>query len=129
MFSVRGLERYPAVTVFFYALLFAALFWNVANTPLALLGQSLELYDWCLVVAIAVFGTLVPFGLFLLALQRLDPVGLTVTSTTEPLFAILLAWWFLNESLTPWQLLGSAFIIGSIVLMTQRTVSEPAKTV
>ena len=118
LYGEKGLQKYPTWTVFFYTVLFATLFWNIINPPFNLVGQGLSWSVWAGIMAIAIIGTLIPFGLFFMALKRLDPIRLTVTSTLEPIFATIAAFIFLGEALSFWQIIGGLLIVASVILMT-----------
>ncbi len=118
LYGEKGLKKYPAWTVFFYAVLFAALFWNIIHPPFNLVGKGLSWSIWAGVLVIAIFGTLIPFAFFFIALQKLDPIRLTVTSTLEPIFATIIAFLVLGEQLNIWQIIGGSLIVLSVVLMT-----------
>ena len=118
LYGEKGLQKYPTWTVFFYVVLFAALFWNIINPPFNLVGQGLSWSVWAGIMAIAIIGTLIPFGLFFMALKKLDPIRLTVTSTLEPIFATMTAFIFLGEALSFWQVVGGLLIVASVILMT-----------
>ncbi len=118
LYGEKGLKKYPAWTVFFYVVLFATLFWNIVNPPFNLVGQGLSWSVWAGIMTIAIVGTLIPFGLFFMALKKLDPIRLTVTSTLEPIFATITAFIFLGEALSTWQIIGGLFIVVSVILMT-----------
>lgn len=118
LYGKKGLQKYPASTVFFYVVLFAALFWNIINPPFNLVGKGLSWSVWVGIMAIAIIGTLIPFGLFFMALKKLDPIRLSVTSTLEPIFATITAFFFLGEALSNWQIIGGLLIVASVILMT-----------
>jgi len=118
VYSKKGLAKYSTWTVFFYVLLFAALFWNLIHPPLILIGQGYSYTTWAMVFSIAILGTLTPFFLFFLGLKLLDPVRATVTATLEPIFATIIAFLFLGEALHFWQLIGGLFVVGSVLLMS-----------
>ena len=118
VYSKKGLAKYTTWTVFFYVLLFAALFWNLVHPPFILIGQGHSYTIWVMVFSVAMFGTLVPFLLFFMGVRLLDPVRATVTATLEPIFATIIAFIFLGEALHFWQLLGGVFVIGSVLLMS-----------
>jgi drug/metabolite transporter (DMT)-like permease len=125
IYGEKGLARYSSWTVFFYALLFATIFWNIAHPPFVLVGQGWSWSIWLMIIAVAVLGTLLPFSLFLLALKRLDPIRVTVTSTLEPIFATITAYFFLNELLTVKQIIGACFILFSVILMALQKKESP----
>ncbi len=123
LYGEKGLQKYPTWTVFFYVVLFAALFWNIVHPPFNLVGQGLSWSVWAGIMAIAIIGTLIPFGLFFMALKKLDPIRLTVTSTLEPIFATMTAFIFLGEALSFWQIIGGLLIVASVILMTMAKTS------
>lgn len=118
LYGKKGLTKYSPWTTFFYAALFATLFWNIIHPPLVLVGQGLNLNIWLLVFYVSILGTLLPFSLLLFSLDKLDPVSVTVTSTLEPIFATISAFLLLGERPSLWQMIGGFFIIASIILMT-----------
>ncbi len=120
IYGEKGLKKYPAWTVFFYAVLFATIFWNVIHPPFALVGQGWSWEVWSGILGVAIFGTLIPFALFFMALKHLDPIRLSVTSTLEPIFATIVAFVALGETLTFWQICGGVFIIASVILMATK---------
>ncbi len=120
IYGEKGLKKYPAWTVFFYVVLFATLFWNIIHPPFVLVGQGWSWEVWTGILGVAIFGTLIPFALFFLALKHLDPIRLTVTSTLEPIFATIVAFVALGEALSFWQICGGSFIITSVILMATK---------
>lgn len=68
------------------------------------------------VLWIVLAGTVLPFSLVLAGITRLGPTRAGLISTSEPVFAALVAFAVLGESLAPVQLLGAATIIGGILL-------------
>lgn len=117
IYSKKGLAKYGAWTVFFYVLLIASIFWNIIHPPLALVGKGYSYNTWGLIFSIALISTLIPFGLFYVGLESLEPVVATVTSTMEPIFAIVIAFLVLGEKLDWLQIIGGLLIIVSVVVM------------
>jgi len=120
IYGEKGLKKYPAWTVFFYVVLFATIFWNIVHPPFVLVGEGWSYEVWAGIFGVAIFGTLIPFALFFMALKHLDPIRLTVTSTLEPIFATIVAFVTLGEALSFWQICGGIFIIVSVVLMATK---------
>lgn len=127
LYGEKGLQKYPPWTVFFYAVATATLFWNIIHPPFNLAGKGLDRWVWSGVFAVAILGTLIPFALFFIALKKLDPIRLTVTSTLEPIFATILAFLVLGEALSIWQILGGGLIVLSVILMTVFGKEEKAQ--
>jgi len=126
IYGEKGLKKYPAWTVFFYVVLFATIFWNIIHPPFTLVGQGWSWEVWSGILAVAIFGTLIPFALFFLALKHLDPIRLSVTSTMEPIFATIVAFLALGEALSFWQICGGIFIITSVILMATKRQESTA---
>jgi drug/metabolite transporter, DME family len=120
----RGMRRYPPWTVHFYSLLFAAVFWNVVIPPLQFIHQSYSPVQWVLIGYIAILGTLVPFGLYLEAINLIRSTRASITATLEPITAGLIAYLFLGETLQPLQLLGGIVVIASVILLQMQRESD-----
>jgi len=56
---------------------------------------------------------------------RLSPTMLTVSSLVEPLTAVLLAAWLLDEQLGALQWLGAALMLAAIVGLGRREAARP----
>jgi drug/metabolite transporter (DMT)-like permease len=125
----KGMHRYSPWTVSFYAFLFAALTWNVMHPPLDFLYAGFPAEQWIYMLYIAIFGTLLPFGLFFVGVNFIRSTRATITSTVEPISASLIAYLFLGEGLAPLQLVGGALVIAAIVLLQvqrERDAMTPA---
>jgi drug/metabolite transporter (DMT)-like permease len=63
-----------------------------------------------------VLGTILPFVLSLGALHHLPATRVATVSMIEVLLAALVAWVWLDEALSAWQLLGGAVVLVGVVL-------------
>jgi len=71
---------------------------------------------------LAVFSTILPFGLYLKGLSLLTPLRASLTSTLEPVVAAVSAYLVLGETLHAWQSAGAALILAGVILIQlQRT--------
>ncbi len=115
-----GMRRYHPWTVLFYALLFSAVTWNVAYPPFdfATRRYTAEEVGWMLYIVI--FGTIIPFGLFLGGISLLRSARACVTATLEPIAAAAVSYVFLGEALEPLQIAGGALVIASIATLQLR---------
>jgi drug/metabolite transporter, DME family len=121
----RGMRRYPPWTVHFYALLFAALFWNLVIPPLQFIRHSYSPLQWILIGYVAILGTLIPFGLYLEGINLIRSTRASITATLEPITAGLIAYLLLGETLELLQILGGILVIVSLVLLQlQRETDE-----
>jgi drug/metabolite transporter (DMT)-like permease len=112
-----------------FALLFASLLWFAVQPwwsyPFGELAKSTSLqgaFDdvsapvWGLAMWTVVLGTVVPFGLSIVALRHLPATRLGIALTFEPVAALVVAWAWLDESLTTAQLGGAAVVVSGIFL-------------
>ena len=87
---------------------------------------SIELPLWVLVSWIVVLGAMVPFALSIAALRHLHPTAAGLVATVEPVFASIVAWLWLEQVLTAWQVAGGVVVLTGIVLaQTARTAPVP----
>lgn len=60
---------------------------------------------------LAFFGSLIPYGLIMVATRYIESSRTSILLLTEPIGAILLAYIFLNEEVTIWYLIGGICIL------------------
>ena len=77
------------------------------------------LNGWAAIIAIVIIATLIPVAAFLAGLERIGPTNAAMLSTLEPVVTVLLAYWWLNEALTPVALIGGGLILSAVLLLTQ----------
>jgi drug/metabolite transporter (DMT)-like permease len=114
-------KSYAELTVLFYSLLFAALFWAIAGPGSWQPLSQVETFKYWILVYVAAFGTIVPYLLFIRALKYLTASQVGIVSTAEPVAAAVIAWVFLGERLTPLQIAGGLCVLGAIVLLHSRS--------
>ena len=72
--------------------------------------------SWTLVLFIITGGMAIPYFFVIAGLKGLSASISSVIGMLEPVFAGIVAWWLLNEALTPIQLFGGAVILIGIFL-------------
>jgi drug/metabolite transporter (DMT)-like permease len=134
----RGTTTRDPVALTCWSFVAAAVFWAVAapwwNFDAAVLAErvpvslgSVELPLWSLVVWIVLLGAVVPFWLSIAALRHLPPTAAGLVATVEPVFASIVAWVWLEQVLSGWQVLGGAVVLTGIVLaQTARATPSPS---
>lgn len=80
--------------------------------------RTLQAYDWMLLVILGVFCVFIPGLLQAEGMRRVGAQRAAIGSTIGPPTTIFLAALFLGERLNAWQLLGSAMIIGSVLVLS-----------
>ena len=78
---------------------------------------ALEAYDWFLLAVLGVACMFIPGLLQAEGMRRVGAQRASIASTIGPPTTIFLAALFLNERLNGWQLLGSAMIVGSVLVL------------
>jgi drug/metabolite transporter (DMT)-like permease len=119
LYSKRGLAHYAPETVLLYTFAIAGGFWAIVTPPWKIIAAGYPLELWGIFLALGLFSTLVPFGLFYAGLRRLPASETSVIATAEPLLAILMAALFLGERLKPLQFLGAAFVLTAALLASR----------
>jgi drug/metabolite transporter (DMT)-like permease len=79
---------------------------------------------WAVMALLGLAGTLLPHGLFVMALRTIRPSSAGIVATAEPVFAGVIAYLAFGDRLEPLQLVGAATIIAGIVIV-QTGTSEP----
>jgi drug/metabolite transporter (DMT)-like permease len=133
----RGTGTRDPVTLTCWSFVAAAVFWSIAapwwtfdpsvlaeRVPMSI--GALELPLWVLVAWIVVLGAIVPFWLSITALRHLHPTAAGLVATVEPVFASVVAWAWLEQVLSTWQVLGGVVVLTGIVLaQTARATPVP----
>jgi drug/metabolite transporter (DMT)-like permease len=133
----RGTVTRDPVALTCWSFVAAALFWaaaapwwrfdpGVLTERVPVSAGSLHLPLWLLVAWIVVLGAIVPFWLSISALRHLPPTAAGLVATVEPVFASLVAWLWLEQVLTGWQVAGGLVVLTGIVLaQTARATPVP----
>ncbi len=113
----HGLRRHDPWGLLFWGMAMGSLVWAVLRPPWVVLAQPWSLGDWAFFLYLALFSSVVPFGLFLTGLRHIGPTSAVITATLEPVWAGLLAFVLLGERLGPLQVAGAAFILGAVIAL------------
>jgi len=127
IFNIAGkplIGKYGVWPSLVFSLGAATLFWMVIQTPQAIIEANYSFRDWQIFALVSTTSILIPYSLYFLGLQFLTPTRAIITSTLEPVVAIVTAFIFLGGTMGVLQIIGAVFVIGSIILL--ETASEPA---
>lgn len=122
-YSLWGKTVSPRVspwTMLTYSLATGTLFWLVVTPPWRLLLAAHPPFVWVGIGVVVVFGTLLPFALFLAGLARISAAHASVTATVEPVVAAGVAFAVLGERLDWPQMVGGVLILAGIGLLHVR---------
>jgi drug/metabolite transporter (DMT)-like permease len=116
----HALKSHRDLTVLFYSFLFSALFWGVSPDSWQPLSQIESFKIW-MILYVVIFGTILPYLLFMRAVKHLSASHTGIISTLEPVVAAVIAWIFLQENLTGLQLCGGLCVLLAIVILQKNT--------
>jgi drug/metabolite transporter (DMT)-like permease len=133
----RGTVRRDPVVLTCWSFVAAAIFWAVAapwwqfdagvlaeRVPVSVGAVTVPL--WVLVTWIVVLGAVMPFWLSIAALRHLPPTAAGLVATAEPVFASIVAWLWVEQVLSGWQVAGGVVVLTGIVLaQTARATPVP----
>lgn len=104
---------HPAPLVFFTSIVISASVLLLMPETYQTYGKllSLPILTWGYALGLALIGTVVPFALYMKALEKLPATRASVFTIFEPLTAIALAILLLNQSLSAIQYLGVMLIL------------------
>jgi drug/metabolite transporter (DMT)-like permease len=103
---------------------------DVLDEQLSMLGrfEATTVPGWVLLLFVVVMGTLLPFGLVLVAMSHLSASTVTTVAMLEPVGVVVLGWVWFYEELGAVALAGCALVmVGVVAAQTGRGVAhEPA---
>jgi drug/metabolite transporter (DMT)-like permease len=129
LLAERGVAWRDPISLSAYGFLFASLWWAAVQPwwsfPAGRVGATVSLQGhldswhlpvWALSLWMVVLGTIVPFGLVITALRHISATRAGIIAMLEPVVAIVVAWLWLDEALTPAQLAGGVVVLAGVVL-------------
>lgn len=111
-----------SIAFFIIAVAFATLFWAVVNLPWVLAGQVASSQAWLSLIGFSVVSVLVPYILYLNGLKRTTSSRAIITSTVEPVVAVLTTSLAIAEPLSTLQVFGGGLVVAAVVLLQIHTV-------
>jgi len=100
-----------------FSLMFAGIFWLMFNPPWKILNSDFSLSDWLVFFIFAMISVLIPYFFYFTGLKFVQPSSAIITSTLEPVVAIISAWVIVEEKLSLIQLIGAIFVISAVALL------------
>lgn len=126
LFGEKGLKKYDPWTLIFYGFGFAAILFSIFVSPIKIIKDGHPFKVWLAFIYISIFSTLIPFGLYLKGVECIRATRASITATWEPVVAGMMAYFVLEELLSPFQVLGGIGVIVAIgILQRAREKSAP----
>lgn len=131
LYAQKGAKKFGAWTTLTYSLGFGAFFWLLVAPPSLDQFGEYTTGDLLFFLYIAIFATIVPFGLYFKGLTYLHATKAIITSTLEPVMAAITAYLILGETMAPQQMLGGVLIVCAVVILAtaQREAVPPLEQV
>jgi drug/metabolite transporter (DMT)-like permease len=107
-----------------YVLCATSLFWLFVNSPIEIINAHYTFEDWKIFFVISTVSILIPYIFYFYGLRYIQPSKAIITSTLEPVVAILSEWLFLNGTFTLTQSAGAFLVLTAIVLLQKDSHSE-----
>jgi drug/metabolite transporter (DMT)-like permease len=128
LYGEKGLKKYDPWTLILYGFGFGAVFYCVLISPMKVITEGYSFKIWMAFLYIAIFSTLIPFGLYFKGIERVRATRASITATWEPVMAGMTAYFVLGEVLSSLQVVGGIGVIVAIVLlqMAKEKTSPPA---
>jgi drug/metabolite transporter (DMT)-like permease len=79
-------------------------------------AASLSLKGWLAVLTISMLAVVLAYVLWYRALRQLDPSQTAVYMYLVPFFGVMFAWLLLDETITPYLLLGGVTILSGVIV-------------
>jgi len=117
LYGEKGLKRHAPWTLLFYGFGFGAIAVGFFVSPIQIVTGGYSLKMWMAFFYIAIFQTLIPFGLYLNGIDRIRATRASITSAWEIIAGALSAYVVLGEMLYPLQMMGGVAVIAAIILL------------
>jgi drug/metabolite transporter (DMT)-like permease len=132
LYGEKVLKRHDPWTVLFYGFGFGSIAIGFLVSPVPILTGGHSLKMWMAFFYIAIFQTLIPFGLYLSGIDRIRATRASITSAWEIISGALSAYVVLGEMLYPLQIIGGLAVIAAIILLQiekERTAPSSSFTI
>jgi drug/metabolite transporter (DMT)-like permease len=129
LFAEKAVGERDPITLLCWGFLFASIFWAIVqpwwNFPFDVPGKSVSLLGnlsewhlpvWSLILWMVLLGTIVPFFLIVGSMRHITATRAGITAMVEPVVASIVAWVWLDETLSATQLVGGAIVLAGIIL-------------
>jgi drug/metabolite transporter (DMT)-like permease len=128
LYGEKGLKKYDPWTLILYGFGFGAVFYWILISPMKVITEGYSFKIWMAFLYIAIFSTLIPFGLYFKGIERVRATRASITATWEPVVAGITAYFILEEVLFPLQVLGGIGVITAIILLQMAKEKTPSST-
>jgi drug/metabolite transporter (DMT)-like permease len=120
LYPKRLLQSYGSATILGWAMVIGGLGMAFKNPPWRFVGHS-SFGAWWLVSFVVLFGTLVPFYLYISSLKHISASEASLLACGEPLSAAIVAMAFLHVNMGVFALFGGLCILATVVILARKS--------
>lgn len=115
------LEKWGSVIVVGWGMIIGGIGLSLINPPWQMYGQNWSLISGAYVVFVVIFGTLIPFYLYIDSLRYIQPTEASLLGSAEPLSATIVSVFWLHIPLEMYEIIGGLCIICTVVILALRS--------
>ncbi|NEU31983.1 EamA family transporter [bacterium LRH843] len=127
LYAVPLLTKYDSLVIVGWAMMIGGFALGLIHPPWHIDVTNLTAEAYFYLVFIIIFGTMLAFWFYIESLQSLSPKETSLIGSLEPLAAVLTTVFWLNEPFGSFQWVGTACIIGMILLLALNKKSSAKK--
>lgn len=120
-------RQLPSIIVVGFGMLIGGLFMCFFQSPFDVSTADWSINVILLIAFVVVFGTIIPFFLFMDSMRYISPKESSLLACTEPLSAIVLSIVWLHTPFGLYQAIGSALILLMVILLAMRPSEEASE--
>jgi drug/metabolite transporter (DMT)-like permease len=117
LYAIPLLKQFDSLVIVGWAMIIGGLALSFIHPPWQMDFTSLTLEAYLYLVFVIIFGTMIAFWFYIESLQSLPPKESSLLGSIEPLAAVLTTVFWLKEPFGFFQWVGTACIIGMILLL------------
>ena len=117
LYAVPLLKQYDSLVIVGWAMIIGGIALSFIHPPWQMDFKSLTLEAYSYLVFVIIFGTMFAFWFYIESLQSLSPKESSLLGSIEPLAAVLTTVFWLKEPFGFFQWVGTACIIGMILIL------------
>nr|WP_228035253.1 EamA family transporter [Oculatella sp. LEGE 06141] len=127
LFSEAVVDTYGATGVMFRGFIVSSLFWLAFQVTQGFPTAVFLPANLPGIVFVGIGGTLVPFSLLCWGIQQVRAERGAIAATLEPVFAAVLAWIWLGQTLSVLQMVGGGLVLAAVVSLQLQQAWNGAK--
>lgn len=117
LLSEQANESYGAVGAMFRAFAVTSVVWLLVQATRGWPAELLETSNLPRVAFVGVFGTILPFLLYVWGIGHVRSERASIAATIEPVIAAVIAWLWLDQELSAMQIGGGLLVLGALIAM------------